>query len=320
MASTLFYILKRLVAALPTALAVSIICFALVYFAPGDPLSAVLPADASQGDIDAAKARYGLDRALPVQYWIWLERAVVGDLGQSISTGRPVADEIATAIKNSFVLAAFASVLAVVIGLLFGTLAGYYNGSTLDRVISSIAISGVSIPHYWLGIVLVAIFAARLNWLPAMGAGPGGSGAWALDAEHLSFIILPAIALAAIPQGIITRSVRALVADTLSREFVTALIARGLSQRAIFFHVAQNAAPTALAVIGVQIGYLLAGSILVETVFSWPGTGLLLNTAILQRDIPLLQGTTLVLAMIFVGLNLLVDLLQPLFDPRIARG
>lgn len=316
----LYYILKRLVAAIPTALVVSVICFSLVHLAPGDPLSAVLPADASQADIDAAKARYGLDRALPVQYGIWLQRALSGDLGQSISSDRPVAEEIATAIGNSLILAAFASAFAIAIGFLFGTLAGYFNGSRLDKLISSVAISGVSIPHYWLGIVLVAIFAARLNWLPAMGAGPAGSGAWSWDAEHLSYVILPAIALAAIPQGIITRSVRALVADTLSREFVTALVARGLSQRAIFFHVVQNAAPTALAVIGVQIGYLLAGSILVETVFSWPGTGLLLNTAILQRDIPLLQGTTLVLAMIFVGLNLLVDILQPVFDPRIARS
>ena len=316
----LYYILKRLFAAIPTALAVSVICFSLVHLAPGDPLSAVLPADASQADIDAAKARYGLDRALPVQYGIWLQRALSGDLGKSISSDRPVAEEIATAIGNSLILAAFASAFAIAIGLLFGTLAGYFNGSSLDRVISSVAISGVSIPHYWLGIVLVAIFAARLNWLPAMGAGPAGSGAWLWDAEHLSYVVLPAIALAAIPQGIITRSVRALVADTLSREFVTALTARGLSQRAIFFHVVQNAAPTALAVVGVQIGYLLAGSILVETVFSWPGTGLLLNTAILQRDIPLLQGTTLVLAMIFVGLNLLVDVLQPVFDPRIARS
>ena len=320
MASNFFYILKRLVAAIPTALAVSVICFSLVYLAPGDPLSAVLPADASQADIDAAKARYGLDRPLPVQYGIWLKRALRGDLGRSISSGRPVGEEIATAIVNSFILAAFSSAIAAVIGVVFGALAGYFNGSYTDKVISSVAISGVSIPHYWLGMVLVAIFAARLNWLPAMGAGPAGSGAWLWNAEHLSYIIMPAIALAAIPQGIITRSVRALVADILSREFVTALEARGLSRRAIFFHVAQNAAPTALAVIGVQIGYLLAGSILVETVFSWPGTGLLLNTAILQRDVPLLQGTTLVLAMIFVGLNLLVDVLQPLFDPRIGRS
>ena len=136
----------------------------------------------------------------------------------------------------------------------------------------------------------------------------------------MKFMILPALTLAAIPTGIVTRSVRALVADTLSKEFVTALVAKGLTNRAIFFHIVKNTAPTALSVIGVQLGYLMAGSILVETVFSWPGTGLLLNTAIFQRDNPLLQGTILVLALFFVSLNLLVDVLQPLIDPRISRS
>ena len=150
-----------------------------------------------------------------------------------------------------------------------------------------------------------------------MGAGPAGSGNWTLD--HVQYIILPTLTLAAMPAGIVMRSVRALVADTLSKDFVTGLMAKGMGRAVIFKHLAKNIAPTALAVFGVQLGYLMAGSILVETVFSWPGTGLLLNTAILQRDIPLLQGTIFVLAMFFVGLNLLVDMLQPFFDPRIKR-
>jgi peptide/nickel transport system permease protein len=136
----------------------------------------------------------------------------------------------------------------------------------------------------------------------------------------MKYMILPALTLSAIPTGIVTRTLRALVADILSREFVTALAAKGLSERAIFMHVVKNAAPTALAVMGVQLGYLLGGSILVETVFSWPGTGFLLNNAIFQRDIPVLQGTILVLALFFVGLNLIVDVLQTLFDPRIKRA
>lgn len=148
-----------------------------------------------------------------------------------------------------------------------------------------------------------------------MGAGAAGDDFW----TRASFMVLPAITLAAMPAGIITRSVRALVAETLNREFVTALTARGLTDAQVFLHVFKNAAPTALAVIGVQLGYLMAGSILVETVFSWPGTGLLLNGAILQRDIPLLQGTILVLALFFVLFNLAVDLVQPLIDPRIRR-
>jgi peptide/nickel transport system permease protein len=314
----LIYLLKRLLYTVPIALAVTALCFSLVYLAPGDPLSAVLPSDASQEVVDSVKAQYGLDKPVPVQYALWLGRALRGNLGQSIGSGRPVAEEIGKAIGNSLLLAGLAATLAFTVGCALGMLAGYRNGSFWDRALSAVAIAGVSIPHYWLGIVLVAIFSARLNWLPAMGAGPEGSGGWSL--AQVPYIVLPALTLAAIPAGIVMRSVRALVVDTLAKDFVLGLVAKGMGRGAVFRHLAKNIAPTALAVLGVQLGYLMAGSILVETVFSWPGTGLLLNTAILQRDIPLLQGTIFVLAMFFVGLNLLVDMLQPLFDPRIKRS
>ncbi len=314
------YIIKRITHAVPIVFAVSILCFSLVYLAPGDPLSAVLPADASQEIIDDVKAQYGLDKPIPVQYAIWLGRALTGDLGTSISSGRSVAVEIGHAIGNSLILALLASAVGFTLGSIMGMIAGYTSGSNIDKFVSAIAISGVSIPHYWLGIVLVVIFSVELNWLPAMGAGNTGSQDWAYDWEHFKFMILPAITLAAIPTGIVTRSVRALVADTLTKEFVTGLKAKGLTNWVVFRHVVKNSAPTALSVVGVQLGYLMAGSILVETVFSWPGTGLLLNTAIFQRDIPLLQGTILVLAMFFIGLNLLVDIIQPLLDPRINRS
>jgi peptide/nickel transport system permease protein len=178
----------------------------------------------------------------------------------------------------------------------------------------------VSVPHYWLGLVLTIVFSVKLGWLPAMGAGPADSNGWAWDSAHLRHLLLPAATLCVIPMGIVTRTVRALVAETLNQEFVVALRARGLKPTAIFVHVARNALPTVLAVAGLQIGYLMGGSILVETVFAWPGTGFLLNTAIFQRDLPLLQGTILVLCLFFVALNLLVDMLQPLIDPRIARS
>ena len=315
-----FYILKRLAYAIPIALAVSAVCFSLVYIAPGNPLNAIVPSDASQDLIDTLKKEYGLDKPIPVQYALWVGRAVRGDLGRSIATGRSVATEIGTAISNTFIIAVAASVIGFSLGALFGTIAGYTNGSWVDKSVSAIAIAGVSVPHYWLGMVLVIVFSVTLNWLPAMGAGAGGSAAWAWDYAHMTFMILPALTLSAIPTGIITRTLRALVADILSREFVTALAAKGLSEKAIFLHVVKNAAPTALAVMGVQLGYLLGGSILVETVFSWPGTGMLLNNAIFQRDIPVLQGTILVLALFFVGLNLIVDVVQTLFDPRIKRN
>ena len=203
---------------------------------------------------------------------------------------------------------------------MLGALAGYHAGGAIDRVATVLSVVGVSVPHYWLGLVLTIVFSVRLGWLPAVGAGPGGSSEWSWDAEHLRYLVLPAATLCVIPLGIITRTVRALVAETLQQEFVVALRARGLDGFAVFRHVAKNAAPTVLAVAGLQIGYLMGGSILVETVFAWPGTGFLLNTAIFQRDIPLLQGTILVLCLFFVALNLAVDLVQPLIDPRMGRA
>ncbi|MDX2104452.1 MAG: ABC transporter permease, partial [Alphaproteobacteria bacterium] len=171
-----------------------------------------------------------------------------------------------------------------------------------------------------LGMVLVIVFSSQLGWLPATGAGPGGSSSWVWDWEHVSHMVLPAITMSVIPMGIIARTVRALVAEILAQEFVIGLKARGLNEVGVFAHVVKNAAPTALAVMGLQLGYLLGGSILIETVFSWPGTGFLLNAAIFQRDLPLLQGTILVLAMFFVLLNLAVDVVQTMLDPRIERG
>ena len=210
--------------------------------------------------------------------------------------------------------------VAVLIGLPVGLIAGYFRDTWVDKVATSIAIAGVSLPHYWLGMVLVIIFSVQLNWLPAVGAGPGGSGAWAWDWEHLRYLVLPAITTSVIPMGIVTRTVRALTGDILSQDFVEALRAKGLRETGVFRHVIKNAAPTALAVMGLQLGYMLGGSILIETVFSWPGSGLLLNSAIFQRDLPLLQGTILVLALFFVLLNLLVDIAQAAIDPRIKRS
>jgi len=314
------YIIKRLIYAIPIALSVTVVSFVLVYLAPGDPLNAIAPADAPEEVIVALKSAYGLDKPVPVQYGLWLMRAVQGDLGTSIASGRPVTAEVLSAVSNTLLLAGMAALGGVLVGCILGALAGYRHGTWIDRVATFISVIGVSIPHYWLGLVLTIVFSIWLPWFPAMGAGPGGSSEWLWDVEHMRHLVLPALTLLVIPMGIITRTVRALVADMLEQEFVTALRARGLSGVAVFRHVAKNTAPTVLAVAGLQIGYLMGGSILVETVFAWPGTGFLLNTAIFQRDIPLLQGTILVLCMFFVVLNLLVDILQPLIDPRMGRG
>lgn len=314
------YLLRRLLYTLPILLGVALVCFALVHLAPGDPLVSILPPDASVELQQRLRELYGFNRSLPEQFAAWVWRAVQGDLGTSIASGRPVTEEVLRAVVNTLRLALLATLIGFVLGSLFGFVAGYFQGSWVDRAASLTSVLGVSVPHYWLGMVMVIVFSSILNWLPPGGAGPGGSGDWAWDAEHLRHMILPAVTMSVIPMGILARTVRALVAEILNQEFIVGLRAKGLTDTGIFLHVVKNAAPTALAVMGLQLGYLLGGSILIETVFSWPGTGFLLNSAIFQRDLPLLQGTILVLAVFFVLLNLLVDVVQTLLDPRIARA
>jgi peptide/nickel transport system permease protein len=316
----LAYIGRRFVYTVPIMLGVSLVCFALVHISPGDPLVSVLPADASEQLRQTMMRLYGFDRSYPEQFFLWLWRALQGDLGTSIATGRGVASEVLRAAGNTLRLAALATLIGFLFGCLFGFVAGYFRDSWIDKSASILAVVGVSVPHYWLGMVLVIVFSSQLNWLPATGAGPGGSGEWAWDWAHIQHMVLPAITMSVIPMGIIARTVRALVAEILAQEFVIGLRAKGLGDFGVFAHVVKNAAPTALAVMGLQLGYLLGGSILIETVFSWPGTGFLLNAAIFQRDLPLLQGTILVLAMFFVLLNLAVDVIQTTLDPRIERA
>lgn len=314
------YTFKRIVFTIPIALAVSLLCFSLVHIAPGDPLTAILPPQTPPDVVAQVRRDFGLDEPLPIQFVLWLGQIVQGNLGVSIGTGRSVFVELSGALQNSLILALFASVVGVVAGFLFGLLAGYFRGSWIDKLATTVSIAGVCIPHYWLGLVLVIVFAVELRWLPAMGGGPGAMSDWAWDWDHIRYAILPSITMSVVPVGIITRTVRALVADILAQEFVDALRAKGLRERRIFIHVVKNAAPSALAVAGLQLGYLLGGSILIETVFAWPGSGLLLNNAIFQRDLPVIQGTILALAMIFVCLNLAVDLIQAWLDPRMKRG
>lgn len=316
----LLYLLRRVIYAIPIALAVGFVCFMLVQIAPGDPINAIVPPDAPGEVVEQVRREYGLDKPLAVQFGIWLLKVVQGDLGRSLATGRSVWSDLSGAISNTLLLAAAASMLGFALGCILGGLAGTFRGSLLDRFATTIAVAGVSVPHYWLGMVMVVIFSVTLNWLPAMGAGPGGSSDWSWDWEHMQHLVLPAVTLSVIPMGIVTRTVRGIVAEIMNQEFVVALRGKGLTTQGVFRHVVKNAAPNALAVMGLQLGYLMGGSILVETVFSWPGTGLLLNNAIFQRDLPVLQGTILVLAMFFVALNLIVDLIQTTLDPRIKRA
>jgi peptide/nickel transport system permease protein len=315
------YILRRLLYAIPIAFGVSVVCFSLVYLAPGDPLQTVVPPDATAETIEIIKRAYGFDKPLPVQFLIWLGRVLTGDLGVSIATKLPVAYEIALALSNTLMLAMFAVPLAFSIGYAMGAVAGCFPGTWIDRVVTGSAVFGVSLPNYWLGIVLVIVFAVDLAILPATGMGPKGSAEFnVLNWNDARFLVLPVITLPMIPIGMLSRTTRAAVAEVRNQDFVQTLRAKGLSEWAVTRHVLKNSLPQVLTVMGLQFGYLLGGSILVETVFTWPGSGFLLSKAIINRDVPVLQGTILTLSLVFVAANLIVDLLQSLIDPRIRRA
>ena len=306
---------------MPIAIGVTVICFGLVFLAPGDPMVNLLPPDASPADAAYLRKLYGFDQPVPIQYAKWLLRAVTGDLGTSLQTGRPVISEVSRALSNTIVISLGAVLLAFSLAFVLGTLAGYYAGRPADRALTAVSVVGVSVPNYWLGMVLIIVFSVQLGVLPATGMGSAGSDTFSLfNWEQVKYAILPVITLSMVPLGIIMRNTRAAIAEVLANDFVQTLRAKGLPETMVVRHAVRNAFPQVLAVMGLQFGYLVGGSILIETIFTWPGTGFLLSKAILTRDIPVLQGAILVLAMCFVTTNLAVDLLQTAIDPRIRRA
>lgn len=216
MINTLLY---RILLAIPTMLGVAVICFMLVQIAPGDPLVSVMPPDASESLRQTLMQAYGFDKPLPLQFVHWLWRALHGDLGMSVATGRPVIDEVMTAVAYSLRLALLATAIGFALGSLFGFVAGYFRNSIIDRLASVLSVFGVSVPHYWLGMLLVIVFSVKFALLPATGGGPIGEVGWQWNWEHLQFMLLPAFTLSVIPTGIIARTVRSQVADILSRVY-----------------------------------------------------------------------------------------------------
>ncbi len=310
------FAVRRLLHAIPILLGVSLVVFALGQMTPGDIVDIMVPPEASQAEVERLRTYYGLDRPVTVQYLKWLGHTLTGDLGVSVYSGLPVAEELFDAIGNTFLLAVPAAILGFSLGVAFGALAGFHHGRLLDKLFSFIAIAGVSLPVYWVGIMLVVAFSVLLNWLPAMGMGGVGIPTSWSEFRHL---ILPVVTLSLIPMGVISRLVRANVLEILNQEFVTALRGKGLRRPRIVLHVLKNAAPSALALAGLQFGYLLGGAILVEMVFNWPGSGQLLNLSIFRRDVPVLQAVLVLLSFFFVIINLAVDIAQAWIDPRIRR-
>jgi peptide/nickel transport system permease protein len=306
---------RRLLEALPILLGVSLVVFGLVHIVPGNPVDLLVPPEAPAEVVALLKAQFGFDKPLYIQFWSWLLRTLSGDLGLSVFNSQPVAGQLIEALGNTFRLAVLAALLGFSLGITLGLLAAFHHGRVWDKLFSGLAITGVSLPHYWCAIVLVLACAVLHDWLPAQGMGDDSLPLY----DRLEYLVLPVATLSLIPMGVIGRLVRATVLEILSQEFVGALTAKGLTRWPVIRHICRNAAPPVLALMGLQFGYLLGGSILVETVFNWPGSGNLLNLAIFRRDIPVLQATILVLATFFVMLNLVVDIAQAAIDPRMRR-
>ena len=311
----LVFAIRRLFQAIPILLGVSLVVFGLVHIVPGNPIDMLMPPEASPEVIAQMKAAFGFDKPLYVQYFLWLFRALQGDFGLSVFNATPVIGQLMIALSNTFILAILGATLGFALGITFGLTAALYHGRWPDKFFSALATMGVSLPHYWCAIVLVLAFDVLNDFLPAQGMGDDSLPLY----QRLEHLVLPVITLSLIPMGVIGRMVRATVLEILGQDFVGALRAKGLPRWPVIRHVCKNAAPPVLAIMGLQFGYLLGGSILVETVFNWPGSGNLLNLAIYRRDIPVLQATILVLASFFVMLNLLVDIAQAAIDPRIRR-
>jgi peptide/nickel transport system permease protein len=310
------YVVRRLLLLVPVLVGVSVIIFMVLHLSPGDPAEIMLGSQATQEDLARLRAELGLNEPLHVQYVRWLGHVVRGDLGRSLWMKRPVLDEVLVRLKATLILTATALVLSTVIGLSLGVASAVRPNSWLDRSSAVASLFGASMPVFWLGIVLMVIFALRLGWLPASGMyAPYGGGDLR---DLLAHLVLPAVTLAAASVTIIARLTRSAMIEILGQDYVRTARAKGLVERAVVLrHGLKNALIPIVTVVGVQAGYLLGGAVLTETVFAWPGVGSLMVQGILARDFPLVQGCVLVVALSFVLVNLAVDLLYGWLDPRI---
>ncbi|MFN8460107.1 MAG: nickel ABC transporter permease [Anaerolineae bacterium] len=300
------YFLRRVLQAIPLLFLASLVVFLLIHITPGDPVRLMLGEQASDEQVMAVRAQMGLDRSLPEQYVRFLSRALQGDLGTSIRAIRPTTDLILLALPATAQLAGTALILAVIIGIPVGIVAALKQGSWFDNVVLFLALLGQSVPSFWLGLTLISFVALRWRLLPTSGYGE-----W----QHL---VLPACALAPFLAGIIIRITRTSFIDVLRQDYIRTAYAKGFHLPPVIFrHALKNALLPIVTVLGLQTGALLGGAVVTETVFAWPGVGQLAVNAIASRDYPVVQGVVLVSALIFVVINLIIDLLYSVLDPRI---
>lgn len=307
---------RRLGMAIPTLLGVSLLIWLLLSILPGDPLAGLLAPDASPQDRERLEAELGLDQPLPVRYVRWMGDVMTGEFGYSPFRRRDVSELIASAWQNTAILAGVSAAFGLSLGIAAGTVAGVYRGSWIDRVVTGASIVGLSVPSFWIAILLLIVFSAQLQILPAGGIGKLSDGLL----QYSKHLVMPVIAGSLITIAITARVARASIVETFQAEFVDLLRAKGLKEWQVLMHVGKNAISPVLTTSGLQVGYLLGGSVLIETIFSWPGLGQLVFNAITARDLLVVQATTLVIAVTFVLLNLAVDLLQATFDPRVKRA
>ncbi|MGW6454535.1 ABC transporter permease [Streptomyces sp. NPDC055078] len=308
------FVLQRLLSALPTLLLVSMFVFTLVHLTPTDPVAQILGEGAPAADKAAMTEQLGLSRPLFEQYWDWLGGAVTGDLGNSLYTSVPVSESISTGIGITLSLAIAGMAIALLAGIPLGVLGALRPGTTADRLLTAVVALGLAVPSFWLGLLLVLVFAVNLGWLPVVGYTPftEDPGAWATG------MILPAFALGSHTAAVIARQTRSAMIDALESPYVQTLLARGIRKRKIVLRYAiKNAMVPVLAVIAIQMSVLVAASFVIERIFAVPGLGTTLIDSVVRADYPLLQGSIVLVAVIVLLVNLAADLLYGVINPKV---
>lgn len=313
----LAYTVRRLLLTIPVMLLVATAVFLLLHLTPGDPVGVMLGTDASEAQRMAVRHELGLDRPLPVQYVEWLSRAVRGDLGRSLFLDQPVTRALLDRVQPTLLLTVMSSLVAICIGLPTGVMAARRRGSWVDLSVMGVAMLGISMPTFWLGLNLILLFAVKLRWLPVAGYEPLSSGLW----NSLRYLILPSLTLGAAQGALLARMTRSMMLDVLNQDYIRTARAKGLVERSVVVrHALRNAFIPLLTVIGLTFAVLIGGAVVTEQIFNIPGVGRLLILAIGRRDFPLVQGAVLIIAALYVLINLAVDLLYAVVDPRIRHA
>ncbi len=311
------YVARRLLALIPVALVVATVAFVLIHMAPGDPASIIAGPDASADDVGKIARQLGLDQPLPVQLLQWYGHLLQGDLGRSIFLRKPVTEAILDRVEPTLLLTVFAVVIAVLVGVPAGVLSARHHNTVTDQAFMVLALVGISIPNFLLGLLLILCFGVWLGWFPVAGYAPLEYG-WL---GTLRSLVMPAVALGLVQSALIARVARSSMLDVLREPFITAGRARGLGEPAVIYkHAFKNALIPTVTIIGISFAILMSGAVVVETVFNIPGLGRLIVSAVLRRDYPVIQGVVLAIAGVYMLINLAVDLSYLLFDPRVKYG